>query len=188
MERNHHCRDSNVKRPAVFFDRDGVVNVSPGSGYITSWSDFVLTEGIREALKLCKQRGYLTALVTSQRCVSKGLITIDKLQDLHSQMQESLGYEAQFDSIHAFTGLPGSEPLEKPRPGLILAAAEELNIDLTRSWLVGDADRDIAMAHNAGVPTTVRVQTHHAVGVTATWTVDSVMDLTSVLDEHLPVV
>lgn len=176
-----------VKRPAVFFDRDGIVNQSPGDGYVTRWEDFVLCDGIEEAVMVCRERGYRTVLVTSQRCVGKGLITLAELQKIHRAMQDALGDEAAFDSIHVFTGLPGSEHLEKPKPGLILAAAEESAIDLERSWLVGDADRDILMAQHAGVATTVRVRTHHPVATTASWTVDSVAALVPVLVEHLPV-
>lgn len=179
---------SSSRRPAVFFDRDGVVNRSPGEGYVTRWSDFILNEGIVESVSLCRARGYWCVLVTSQRCVSKGLITTKGLRDLHAQMQEALGRESRFDSIQAFTGLPGSELLEKPKPGLILAAAEQLPIDLERSWLVGDADRDISMAHQANVPVTVRVRTHHPIGIDATWTIDSVAELSSLLGKHLPMV
>ncbi|MDA0811270.1 MAG: HAD-IIIA family hydrolase [Verrucomicrobia bacterium] len=177
-----------TKRPAIFFDRDGVVNRSPGGGYITRWQDFVINEGIGEALRLCRSRGFWTVLVTSQRCVAKGLITLEELHSLHDEMQHSLGAAAQFDSIHVFTGLPGTESLEKPNPGLIVEATEVLPIDLKRSWLIGDADRDIVMAQRAGVPSTVRVRTDHRVGVEATFTVDSIEELIKVLEQQLSVV
>ncbi|MEZ5328917.1 MAG: HAD-IIIA family hydrolase [Verrucomicrobiales bacterium] len=176
------------KRPAVFFDRDGVVNRSPGAGYVTRWQDFELNEGIDAALSLCKSRGYYAVLVTSQRCVSKGLISIDTLHALHDEMQRALGASAKFDSIHEFTGLPGTESLEKPNPGLILEAARALPIDLERSWLIGDADRDIVMAQRAGVPSTVRVLTNHPVGVEAMFTVDSIAALIPLLELRLPFV
>ena len=177
-----------IKRPAIFFDRDGVVNRSPGGGYVTRWQDFVMNEGIGEALSLCRSRGYWTVLVTSQRCVGKGLITLEDLHALHDEMQRALGAAAKFDSIHVFTGLPGTESLEKPNPDLILEAAEMLPIDLERSWLIGDADRDIVMAQHAGVPSTVRVRTDHPVGVEATFTVDSIEALIKVLEQQLSLV
>lgn len=172
----------------MFFDRDGVVNESPGAGYVTRWEEFVLNQGIREALALCKARGYLTILVTSQRCVARGLISLEGLDRLHAAMQQALGAEAAFDGIHAFTGLPGTAHLEKPKPGLVLEAASALNVDPGRSWLVGDADRDILMAQNAGIATTVRVRTQHPVGVEATWTVDTIRELAAVLEQQLPAV
>ena len=177
-----------VQRPAVFFDRDGVVNQSPGDGYVTILEDFVLSQGIEEALMLCKDRGYWTVLVTSQRCVGKGLISQENLGKIHETMQRTLGEKAAFDSIQVFTGLPGSEHLEKPKPGLVLAAAEQLQIELNRSWLVGDADRDILMAQSAGVGTTVRVRTHHPVATAANWTVDSISELVPLIADYLPTI
>ena len=174
------------KRAAVFFDRDGVVNRSPGQGYVTAWEEFEFCEGIGEVLALCRGRGYLLVLVTSQRCVGKGLLSLQDLCEIHEKMQQSLGEEAQFDAVYAFTGLPGSEHLEKPNPGLVLEAAAELGIAVEDSWLVGDADRDILMAQAAGIGTTVRVRSHHTIGVDADTTVDSAVELLQLLDGQLP--
>ena len=176
-------------RGAVFFDRDGVVNASPGAGYVTCWGDFHLSPGIGGALRLCKVRGYLAVLVTSQRCVGKGLITRGQLDQIHAKMQSALAEEggpgAGFDAIYVFTGLPGSEAWEKPKPGMIEAAAQEHDIDLGRSWLVGDHDRDIAMARNGGVPGTIRVRGDHPVTEPATHTIDSTAELAGLFERVL---
>lgn len=176
--------------PAVFFDRDGVVNVSPGEGYVTRWEDFHLTEGVSDALALCRARGYRCVLVTSQRCVGKGLISEDALEELHHRMQEALRGDhpskPDFDAVYAFTGLPGSETWEKPNPGMILQARRDGFLDLERSWLIGDHDRDIRMARHAGIRSTIRVRTHHTIGVPAEFTVESPGDLVALLDRVLP--
>lgn len=176
-------------RPAVFFDRDGVVNVSPGDGYVLRWEDFQFAPGIVEALALCRTRGYATILVTSQQGVGKGLMTQAALDDLHARMQEHLaGHEAALDGIYACTHLAGSCTCRKPSAEMILTARDEHGLDLSRSWLVGDHDRDIQMAINAGVPKTVRILSHHEPKVQANFTLAETTELAGLLEERLPVV
>ena len=176
-----------MAKPAVFFDRDGVVNESPGEGYVTTWEDFHLCSGIEHALRVCSERGFLKVLVTSQRCVGKGLLTESQLERIHTHMQEAIGSGGghRFDAIYTFTGLPGSEGWEKPKPGMIEAARNENDINLDGSWLVGDHDRDIAMAQSAGVPRTIRVRSHHPIGLSATHTIDSTAELPQLLERVL---
>ncbi len=174
-------------RPAVFFDRDGVVNVSPGDGYVLRWEDFQFAPGIVEALALCRTRGYATILVTSQQGVGKGLMTQAALDDLHARMQEQLaGHEAALDGIYACTHLAGSCTCRKPSAEMILTARDEHGLDLSRSWLVGDHDRDIQMAINAGVPNTVRILSHHEPKVHADFTLEETTELAGLLRERLP--
>ena len=174
-------------RPAVFFDRDGVVNVSPGAGYVLSWQAFDFSPGIIPALALCRQRGYATVLVTSQQGVGKGLMTQAALDDIHHQMQQHLRSEgAAFDLILACTHLAGTCQCRKPSPVMLEQAAADLDLDLSRSWLVGDHDRDIQMAVNAGVPHTVRILSHHQPGVAAQHTLSDTTGLFDLLEKHLP--
>jgi D-glycero-D-manno-heptose 1,7-bisphosphate phosphatase len=172
-------------RPAVFFDRDGVVNESPGAGYVLRWEDFQFSPGILPALRLCKERGYATILVTSQQGVGKGLMSMADLDHIHGEMQRALAAEAAaFDGIYACTCL-ASDPdchCRKPSAEMILRAAAEHQLDLTRSLLVGDYDRDIQMAHNAGLPLTVRVLAEgHPASVPATVTLASTFGLAEAL-------
>ncbi len=159
-----------MSRPAVFFDRDGVVNVSPGAGYVLRWQDFRFAPGIFQALKLCKAAGYATVLVTSQQGVGKGLMSMADLDDIHARMQASLAADgAAFDAVYACTCLskdPGCT-CRKPSAEMILRAAAEHDLDLSASLLVGDADRDIQMAMNAGVPVTIRIESENPATVTA---------------------
>lgn len=179
---------SAASRPAVFFDRDGVVNVSPGDGYVLRWEDFQFAPGVIEALALCKSRGYATILVTSQQGVGKGLMTQAALDDMHARMQAELAeHHAAFDGVYACTHLSGTCTCRKPSPEMIFRAQTDHGLDLTRSWLVGDHDRDIQMAINAGVPRTIRILSHHEPKVAAEFTLESTTRLAALLSAHLPV-
>lgn len=174
-------------RPAVFFDRDGVVNVSPGDGYVLRRDDFRFSPGIIEALALCRSRGYATILVTSQQGVGKGLMTHADLNHLHEHMQGELAqHAAVFDGIYACTHLSGTCTCRKPSPEMIFRARDEHGLDLSASWLVGDHDRDIQMAINAGVPSTVRVLSHHEPLVAANFTLADTSMLAALLAAKLP--
>ncbi len=161
-------------RPAVFFDRDGVVNRSPGDGYVLSWDRFAFSPGLFDLLRLVKDRGYLAVVITSQKGVGKGLMSASELDQIHDRMQATLRAEigSGFDAIYAFTGTPDCPHRPKPDPEMILTASRDLGIDLARSWMIGDADRDIEMGIAAGVEGTVRVRGDKAIGVDATETVD----------------
>lgn len=176
-----------MSTPAVFFDRDGVVNVSPGEGYVLNWESFHFHEGIMAATKLCHERGYCLVLVTSQQGVGKGLMSQAELDEIHARMQQGLaaGGGAPFDMIEACTHLSGTCDCRKPSPLMIQSAAEVLNLDLSRSLLVGDHDRDIQMAINAGVPTTIRVISHHKPGLKASHFISSPKELPSLLKRLL---
>lgn len=154
-------------RPAVFFDRDGVLNVSPGARYVLRVADFHLMPGIIEVLAWCKAKGFYTVLVTSQQGVGKGLMSQADLDAIHDHLQTGLAsHGAAFDRIHSCTHLAGSCSCRKPSPQMILDAAAHLLIDLAASALVGDHDRDIQMARNAGVGFTIRLSSDNAVNET----------------------
>jgi len=178
-----------MSRPAVFFDRDGVVNVSPGAGYVLSWSQFQFAPGIVAALRVCKERGYATVVVTSQQGVGKGMMSQADLDDIHTRMQSELASQGvAFDSIHACTCLADDPACtcRKPSPEMILAARDDLDLDLGRSWLIGDHDRDIQMARNAGVPGTIRIlNDDRPVTVPANITLSRVEDLAAALEQSL---
>jgi histidinol-phosphate phosphatase family protein len=172
---------------AVFFDRDGVVNRSPGDGYVLSPDDFILNDGIAEALRLIRSHGVLAIVVTSQKGVGKGLMTRDRLDEIHARMASLLAAEGTaFDAVYAHTGTgaPDDYP-PKPDPGMILSAAERFGLDLRQSWLIGDADRDIAMAVAAGLAGTLRVLTDKPVGIEASHTVEGTLKIPQILSKVL---
>ncbi len=177
-----------MSRPAVFFDRDGVVNVSPGAGYVLRWTDFHFAPGVVEALQVCRQAGYALVLATSQQGVGKGLMRQTDLDEIHARMQQHLARDgAAFDGLYACTCL-ASDPdctCRKPSPEMLLHAAADLDLDLGRSWLVGDADRDILMAHHAGVPNTVRIGDEPPCKAVATHRLPDTTGLAALLATHL---
>jgi D-glycero-D-manno-heptose 1,7-bisphosphate phosphatase len=177
-----------MSRPAVFFDRDGVVNLSPGAGYVLCWADFHFSPGIVEALAFCQTRGYATVLATSQQGVGKGLMSQATLDDIHARMQAELAqHGAAFDGIYACTCL-SKDPActcRKPSAEMLLRAAREHDLDLACSFMVGDADRDIEMGMNAGVPITIRIESENPHLVSATHTLPDTRGLKALLETLL---
>jgi D-glycero-D-manno-heptose 1,7-bisphosphate phosphatase len=166
-------------RRCVFFDRDGVVNQSPGDGYVLSPEAFHLNPGIVEALRLIREREALAIVVTSQKCVGKGLITSGTLTEIHDRMNGLLQTEgASFDAIYSHTGTGDvDDHPAKPDPGMIFAAAERFAIDLRQSWIIGDADRDIEMGIAAGLAGTIRVRGEKEITVSATHTLENTAEI-----------
>ena len=139
-------------KPAVFLDRDGVLNhlvvrdgvpVSP-----RTLEDFTLIKSAIEAVLLLHNAGFACVVVTNQPDLGRGLLS----EEVLSAMNERLRSLAPFDGIYV-CGHGGATECEcrKPRPGLIHRATEDLSLDLSASWLVGDRWVDIAAADAAGV-------------------------------------
>lgn len=174
------------KRRCVFFDRDGVVNQSPGKGYVLRREDFHLNEGIAEAIRWLKDRDWLVILVTSQKGVGKGLMAPKDMEEIHRFMQRELAVSGSaFDGIYAYTGEPDCQHKPKPDPQMILAAIESFHIDPCRSWMVGDADRDIAMGRAAGLTGTIRIAGDKPVGVMADHTLERITELKGLFERVL---
>lgn len=173
-----------TSKPAIFFDRDGVVNVSPGPGYVLRLADFHLNPGITEVLAWCKAQGFLTVLVTSQQGVGKGLMSQADLDAIHDSMQEELGRSAAaFDGIYSCIELAGQGTRRKPSPEMIFEAAADLGIDLAASAMVGDHDRDIQMGRNAGVRFTIRLASDNPVNDSGDVLAQSIPEVLAALKE-----
>jgi len=178
---------SGAGKPCVFFDRDGVVNRSPGDGYVLSPDVFELNPGIAEALCLLRQKGVLAIVVTSQKCVGKRLVSRQQLDAIHRRMADLLAASgAAFDAVssHLGDGSP-DDPAPKPDPDMIHRAAEKFGIDPRQSWIIGDADRDIAMGQAAGLLGTIRIRGDKPIGIPADHTLDSTMEISALLQKLL---
>ncbi len=148
---------NNVKR-AIFIDRDGVLNVD--KGYISQIDDFEFIDGVIDALQTFKEKGYLLVLITNQSGIARGYFTEEQFHRLTEWMDWSLADRGvNLDGIyycphHAEQG-SGKYKVEcdcrKPKPGMLLEAIEELNIDVAESILVGDKISDIQAGIAAGV-------------------------------------
>jgi len=151
---------------AAFLDRDGVL-VSD-SGLVTEAGQFVLLEGVPEALWLLKRAGFRLIVVTNQAVVARGLISENDLLGLHDALQDLLVAQGapKLDAIYACPHHPNANLPEykiechcrKPRPGLLLQAAKDNDLDLRQSFMIGDRLSDIAAGQSAGCRT-ILVQT-----------------------------
>lgn len=143
---------------AVFIDRDGTI--SEEVGYINHPSRFRVFPYAAAALKVLNDAGWLAVLVTNQAGVARGYFTEEMIHTVHNQLQNDLETGgARLDAIYYCAHHPsvGEPPYRfdcdcrKPKPGLILRAAEDLEVDLNQSWMIGDRYSDIELARAAGV-------------------------------------
>lgn len=149
------------KQKAIFLDRDGTINKYVG--FLRKAEEFELLPNVAEAIKLINISGYLTVVVTNQPVIARGEVTWEGLEKIHNKMETELGkYGAYLDAIyfcphHPHKGYYGEvEELKincgcrKPKPGMLFKAADDLNIDLEMSWMIGDSDTDLMAGEAAG--------------------------------------
>jgi D-glycero-D-manno-heptose 1,7-bisphosphate phosphatase len=137
-------------QPAVFLDRDGTINEE--MGYINHPERFRLLPGSAEAIALLNQAGLKVVIATNQSGVARKYFPASLIPQVHNQMLEMLAQQqARIDAIYVCQHAPEAGcSCRKPRPGLLRQAATELDIDLHRSYVVGDRFNDIQLAANVG--------------------------------------
>ncbi|WP_300177857.1 HAD-IIIA family hydrolase [Bradyrhizobium sp.] len=147
-----------VRRPAVFFDRDGVLNVD--KAYVYRIDDFEWISGARDAIKLCNDLGYLTFVVTNQAGVARGYYGIDEVNQLHDWMNRDLAEigahidEFQYCPYHEAGIIEEwrkASDHRKPAPGMILDCLEGWPVRKEASLLIGDQRHDLEAAAAAGI-------------------------------------
>lgn len=149
------------KQKAIFLDRDGTINKYVG--FLREIEQFELLPNTSEAIKKINNSGYLAIVVTNQPVVARGEVTFEQLDKIHNKMETLLGKDgAYLDGIyfcphHPHKGFEGEIPelkveceCRKPKPGMLLQSAKDFNIDLSKSWMIGDSDNDILAGENAG--------------------------------------
>lgn len=152
------------KQKAVFLDRDGTINKY--IGFLRDIDDFELIDGVASAIKAINVSGYLAIVVTNQPVIARGEVSFEELQEIHNKMETLLGEQGAYvDAIyycphHPHKGYEGERPelkiecdCRKPKPGMLLQAAKDFNIDLEHSWMIGDGENDITAGKNAGCHT-----------------------------------
>ena len=157
------------KQKAVFLDRDGTINQYVG--FLTKPEQFELIPEVSAAIKFINKSGYLAIVVTNQPVIARGDCTWEGLQMIHDKMETELGKAGAFlDGIyvcphHPDKGFEGERPeykiacgCRKPGPGLILRAAQDFNIDLSQSIMIGDSDNDIEAGRQAGLRDCIKVE------------------------------
>ncbi len=152
------------KQKAIFLDRDGTINKYVG--FLRDINQFELIDGVTEAIKKINHSDYLCIVITNQPVIARGEVTLEELDEIHNKMQTLLGNDgAYIDALyycphHPDKGFAGERieykincDCRKPKPGLILQAAKEYNIDLSESWMIGDGKNDVQCGINAGCKT-----------------------------------
>ncbi len=143
-----------MRRKAVFLDRDGVINNDTGHYYIYKPENFRLNDGVIEGLRMLSNAGYLLIIVSNQGGVAKGIYSREDVKKVH----DKLGIELKEHSliIDAIYYCPHHESVSscdcrKPKPGMLLNAIREFNINPEDSFLIGDSERDIIAGERAGL-------------------------------------
>lgn len=155
------ARNLQNKQKAIFLDRDGTINKYVG--FLRDIRDFELIDGAADAIKMINQSGYLAIVVTNQPVIARGEVSLEELDNIHNKMETLLGESGAYvDAIyycphHPDKGFEGERPeykkicdCRKPKPGMLIKAAKEYNIDLKDSWMIGDGLNDIEAGQAAG--------------------------------------
>jgi D-glycero-D-manno-heptose 1,7-bisphosphate phosphatase len=146
--------------PAIFLDRDGVL-IENRSDYVRDWSQVKIIPEAIHALSLAPARNYKIVIVTNQSAIGRGLVRLEKADEINRRLVNLIQHNGgQVDGVYICPHKPDDDCFcRKPRPGLLLQAANELSLDLQRSWMIGDAWSDIQAGQRAGVRHTILLKT-----------------------------
>lgn len=151
---------SRRKQPALFLDRDGVI-IENRSNHVRAWQDVAFLPGALSALSALANSDYRVIVVTNQSVIGRGLVSAQDVIDIHQRIVAVVAQRGgRIDASYMCPHAPEDEcACRKPQPGLLLQAANEWDIDLAQSIMIGDALSDLAAGQAAGVGQTVLVRT-----------------------------
>jgi D-glycero-D-manno-heptose 1,7-bisphosphate phosphatase len=140
-------------KAAVFLDRDGVI-IENRETYVRTWSDVEFLPGALGSLAQLAGSPYAIVIVTNQSVVGRGLVPLGQIHDINRRIIKVIQQaDGRVDGVYLCPHAPGDFcDCRKPKPGLLTQAAEELDLDLSRSFMIGDALSDMAAAEQAGIP------------------------------------
>lgn len=139
-------------RQAVFLDRDGVLIAD--TGYIHRVEDVQVLPGVKQALQALKSAGWLLVVVTNQSGIGRGLFHVESYEAVTRHLRAML---PEIDAVYCCPHAPGGGcACRKPAPGMLLQAAHELGVDLSRSIMLGDKESDVAAGVSAGCALSLR--------------------------------
>lgn len=145
-----------LRKPTIILDRDGVINKkAPKAQYITKWADWEWLPGSKEAICDLKNAGYKIIIVSNQAGIARNFMTHENLADIHSQMQLDLkACGGSIDKIYYCPhGWDDNCDCRKPKPGMLFRAQRDFHLDLSRTYFVGDDERDKMAGDAAGMDT-----------------------------------
>jgi len=136
---------------AVFLDRDGVIN-EERKDYVKTIKEFQIFDDVPKAIKQLKELGFIVIVITNQSAVNRGIITIEKLNEIHVKLQEILKeHNTSVDKFYFCPHRPDENcKCRKPNPEMLINASQEYNIDMKNSFMIGDSLTDMQAARKAG--------------------------------------
>jgi len=145
-------------KKAIFLDRDGVINVD--KGYVYKIEDFEFTKGAIKALKYFQSLGYILIVVTNQSGIARGYYKLEDFKKLTKWMKNRLKADGiEIKEVYFCPHSPDDRcSCRKPSPGMILKAAKDYDIDVKKSWMIGDKPSDIEAALKAGIENTILIE------------------------------
>jgi len=144
-----------ARRPTIFLDRDGVLNKKmPRAEYVGTWNQWEWLPGAREALRIFKEADYRVIVITNQPGIARGVMTPSQLEEIHDKMKaEAIQSDGRIDAVyHCPHDWEEGCECRKPKAGLLYQAQRGFNLDLTRTYFIGDDERDQQAAERAGCP------------------------------------
>ena len=136
------------KHPAVFLDRDGTL--MHDAGYLADPAGVVLFDGVAEVLAQLRAVGYRLIVVTNQSGIGRGKFTVAEYHAVAARFEDLLGHGLLDATYFCPDHAEAPSPRRKPAPGMLLEAAHDHSLDLTRSWMIGDRDGDLQAGIAAG--------------------------------------
>ena len=165
----------------IFFDRDGIVNTSPGPGYVEKVEDFHIQPSFLEAAAVARDHGYGIAIATNQRGVARGVMSKQALDAIHDKLIALLqSHGISLLGIYCCTHERNTCTCRKPQPGLLLQASKEHDIDLSQSWMIGDNETDIEAGRRAHCRT-ILVNPSPPANTRATYVISTITELPATL-------
>jgi D-glycero-D-manno-heptose 1,7-bisphosphate phosphatase len=149
-----------TKQPAIFLDRDGVI-IENRRDYVRSWADVEVFPQALEALATLSRSSYCVVMITNQSAVGRGHISAETAAAINDRLLAVIrAAGGRVDAVYMCPHDPAAGcSCRKPRPGLLLRAAEDLRLDLSRSLMIGDALTDIQAGQAAGVARAILLRT-----------------------------
>lgn len=174
----------NFKNKAIFLDRDGVINRE--IGYLNKIEDFEFIDGVFDACNYYQRIGYLIIVITNQSGISRGFYSENDFYHVTNWMlnqfhKKDITILDIFFCPHSPSANCGCR---KPEPGMFFQARDKYDIDMTKSWMIGDRDRDIKAANRAGISNTILVRSGHQIDETnsnAKFIIDTINDSVNII-------